>query len=304
MGEIRDIRSNRSDDRHSVRPRLAAIVAGDIARCGRLLQVEENGTHARTKGIEREIIAPNILAHHGRLVKTTVDGFIAIFDNPGEAARCGIAIQQCMLERNALRPKHHWVEYRIGVNLGEVVTEPNDVYGAGIQIASRLTTFAGLGQVCISAGIYEQVKHKLVCGYEPLTDRNFKNITDPARVYRVLSDPDEFHGIRTRAEGILIFLLSLALVVIASGALWYLFEQPHRKAGEEAYVAGSQETQRTIISPQSIIQQATPLPPSNPAANAQGAAPQTQTFASAQQSASQLKPSIASDIHNHHSLRP
>ena len=91
-----------------------------------------------------------------------------------------------MLERNALRPKHHWIEYRIGVNLGEVVTDPNDVYGEGIQIASRLTTIAGPGQVCITDGIYEQVKHKLVCGYESLTDRNFKNITDPAMVYRVL----------------------------------------------------------------------------------------------------------------------
>jgi class 3 adenylate cyclase len=275
MGEIPDFRSNRSGDRprHSVRPRLAAIVAGDIARCGRLIQVDENGTRARIKGIEREIIEPSILAHHGRLVKATGDGFIAIFDSPCEAARCGIAIQQCMLERNALRPKHHWIEYRIGVSLGEVVTEPNDGYGEGIQIASRLTTIAGPGQVCISAGIYEQVKHKLVCGYESLTDRNFKNITDPAMVYRVLSDPDEFHGIRTRREGILIFLLSLALIVIASGALWYLFEQPHRKAGEEAYVAGSQETQRTIISPLSIIQQATPLLQSDPAANAPGAAP-------------------------------
>jgi hypothetical protein len=137
-----------------------------------------------------------------------------------------------MVERNALLPKHHRIEYRIGVNLGDVITEPNGVYGDGVNIASRLEAIAEPGQVYISGGIYEQIKHKLVCGYESLGDRKVKNITDPLRVYRVLPDPDAFHGIRTRRENILIFILSLTLLVIASGAIWYLFGQPHRRVGE------------------------------------------------------------------------
>src|SRR5882724_7648940 len=171
MGEILDFRSNRSGDppRQSAPRRLAAIVAGGISGYSRLMQVDEEGTHGRVKRIERGLIEPSILEHHGRLVKTTGDGFIAIFDSPVEAARCGLAIRQGMVERNASLPKHHWIEYRIGVNLGDVITEPNDVitepndvFGDGVNIASRLEAIAEPGQVCISGGIYEQIKHRLV----------------------------------------------------------------------------------------------------------------------------------------------
>ena len=261
MGEIRDFRLNRSGNppRQSAPRRLAAIVAGDISGYSRLVQIDEEGTHGRVKRIERELIGPSILEHHGRLVKTAGDRFIAIFDSPVAAARCGILIRQSMVERNASLPKHHWIEYRIGVNLGDVITEANDVYGDGINIASCLAAIAGPDQVCISGGIYELIKHKLVFGYQSLGDRKVKNITDPVRVYRVLPDPDAFHRIQRRRENILIFLLSLTLLVIATGTIWYLFGQPHRKLGEEASVTGSQETQKTISLPPSIMKQATPL---------------------------------------------
>jgi class 3 adenylate cyclase len=251
MGEIRDFRSNTSGapPRQSAPRRLAAIVAADVSGYSRLMQIDAEGTHDRIERIERELIEPSILEHHGRLVKTTGDGFIAIFDSPVEAARCGIAIRQSMVERNAPLPKHHWIEYRIGVNLGDVITEPNDVYGDGVNIASRLEAIAKPGQICISGGIYEQIKHKLVCGYESLGTRKVKNITHPVTIYRMLPDPDAFHRIQRRRENILIFLLSLTLLVIASGAIWYLFGQPHGKVGEEGSVAGLQETQKTIPSP-------------------------------------------------------
>jgi formylglycine-generating enzyme required for sulfatase activity/class 3 adenylate cyclase len=290
MGEILDFRS---PPRQSAPTRLAAIVAGDISGYSQLLQIDENGTRDRVKRIERELIEPCILAHHGRLVKTAGDGFIAIFDSPVEAARCGIAIRQSMVEHNASLPKHHRIEYRIGVNLGDVATEPNDVYGEGINIASRLEAIAEPGHVYISGGIYEQIKHKLVCGYESLSDRKVRDITDPVRVYRVLPYPDAFHGTRTRRENILIFLLSLTLLVIASGAIWYLFGQPLRKAGEEASIAGSQGTQKTISSPLSIVKHATPLLQSSSAVTAPQVVPQAQSFPSAQQSASQFQPGSA-----------
>jgi formylglycine-generating enzyme required for sulfatase activity/class 3 adenylate cyclase len=236
MAQIRDIKSGRSGDppRAPAPRRLAAIVAGDISGYSRLMEIDEEGTHGRVKRIERDLIEPSITEHHGRLVKTTGDGFIAIFDSPVEAVRCGIVIQQNMIGRNASLPKHQWIEYRIGVNLGDVIIEADDVYGDGVNIASRLEGIAEPGQVFISGGIYEQIKHKVVCGYESLGDRKVKNITDPVRVYRVLPDPAAFQQTRKRRENILIFLLSLTLLVIAGGALWYLLLQPRGRVDSQA----------------------------------------------------------------------
>src|SRR5271170_5065924 len=231
MAEIRGIKSGKGGEPpREPRPRrLAAIVAGDIAGYSRLMQLDEEGTHGRVKRIERDLIEPSIAEHHGRLVKTTGDGFIAIFDSPVEAVRCGIVIQQNMIGRNAALPKHHWIEYRIGVNLGDVIIEADDVYGDGVNVASRLEGIADPGQVYISGGIYEQIKHKLVCGYESLGDRKVKNITDPVRVYRVLPDVAAFHKTRRRRENILIFLLGITVLTIAGGVLWYGLLQPYRK---------------------------------------------------------------------------
>src|SRR5947209_2156194 len=239
MGEVRKLKSNRGGDppRESTPRRLAAIVAGDIAGYSRLMQLDEEGTHNRVKRIERDLIEPTIAGHHGRLVKTTGDGFIAIFDSPVEAVRCGIIIQQNMLGRNASIPKHHWIEYRIGVNLGDVIVEEDDVFGDGVNIATRLEGIAEPGQVYISGGIYEQIKHKVVCGYESLGDRKVKNITDPVRVYRVLPDPDAFQRNRKRRETLLIFLLSLMVLIIAAGVLWFMLLQPYGKLGDQAAVA-------------------------------------------------------------------
>ena len=264
MGEIRKLKSSRGGDppRESTPRRLAAIVAGDIAGYSRLMQIDEEGTHLRVKRIERDLIEPSIVGHHGRLVKTTGDGFIAIFDSPVEAVRCGIVIQQNMVGRNASMPKHHWIEYRIGVNLGDVIVEADDVFGDGVNIATRLEGIADPGQVYISGGIYEQIKHKLVCGYESLGDRKVKNITDPVRVYRVLPDPAAFNRTRKRRENVLIFLLSLILLVIASGALWYLVWQPLGKARDQVSIPVSPEMRKVPSSsspPPASLKQAAPL---------------------------------------------
>src|SRR5580692_3543814 len=250
MAEIRDIKSGRGNERprEAIPRRLAAIVAGDISGYSRLMELDEEGTHARVKRIERDLIEPSIAEHHGRLVKTTGDGFIAIFDSPVEAVRFGIVIQQNMVGRNASLPKHHWIEFRIGVNLGDVIIEADDIYGDGVNIASRLEGIANPGQVYISSGIYEQIKHKLVCGYESLGDRKVKNITDPVRVYRVLPDPAAFNKARKRRETILIFLLSGVLLVIAGSALWHLFPQPYGKARNQASTPVSPETPSVQIS--------------------------------------------------------
>jgi formylglycine-generating enzyme required for sulfatase activity/class 3 adenylate cyclase len=270
MAEIRNIKSSRTGGeppREATPRRLAAIVAGDISGYSRLMQIDEEGTHGRVKRIERDLIEPSITEHHGKLVKTTGDGFLAIFDSPVEAVRCGIVIQQNMVGRNASLPKHHWIEYRIGINLGDVIMESDDVYGDGVNIATRLEGIADPGQVYISGGIYEQIKHKLVCGYESLGDRKVKNITDPVRVYRVLPDAAAFNKTRKRRENVLIFLLSLALVVIAGGVLWYLTVQPRHQTADQTSNPASSRAE-TAESPK--------LPSSAPPTVKQEAAPKTQ----------------------------
>ena len=291
MAEIRDFKSGRN----TVPPdgamprRLAAIVAGDISGYSRLMQLDEEGTHSRVKRIERDLIEPSIIEHHGKLVKTTGDGFIAIFDSPVEAVRCSIVIQQNLVGRNASLPTHHWIEYRIGVNLGDVIVEVDDVYGDGVNIASRLEGIADPGQVYISGGIYEQIKHKLVCGYESLGDRKVKNITDPVRVYRVLPDPAAFHKTRKRRENVLIFLLSLTLLIIAGGVLWYMLLQPHGKVGDQASTSVSSPAEQPKVPtlPAPAVKQTAPQPQPAPAAAPaqQQAAPQPQPPPAAKQGA-------------------
>src|SRR6202140_3104426 len=270
--KIRDINSGRNSvpPRGLTPRRLAAIVAGDISGYSRLMGIDEEGTHSRVKRIERDLIEPSIAEHHGRLVKTTGDGFIAIFDSPVEAVRCSIVIQQNLVGRNAALPKHSWIEYRIGVNLGDVIIETDDVYGDGVNIASRLEGIADPGQVYISGGIYEQIKHKLLCGYESIGDRKVKNITDPVRVYRVLPDVAAFNRTRKRRENILIFLLGFTLLVIASGSLWYVFWQPHGTVGRQASAPVSPEMPKVLSSPvPPTAKQTAPLPqPLTPAAPA------------------------------------
>src|SRR3954468_5030724 len=274
MAEIRNIKSGKvggEPPRESMPRRLAAIVAGDIAGYSRLMQIDEEGTHGRVKRIERDLIEPSIVEHHGKLVKTTGDGFLAIFDSPVEAVRCGIVIQQNMSGRNASLPKHHWIEFRIGVNLGDVIIEEDDIYGDGVNVASRLEGLAEPGEVYISGGIYEQIKHKLVCGYESLGDRKVKNITDPVRGYRVLPDPAPFAKTRKR-ENILIFLLGFLLLAMAVGVLWYVLPQPYGKAPYHASTTVSPELPKAPP----VARPSAPLPQPSPSAAPviQEAAPQ------------------------------
>ncbi len=272
-GEIRDINSNKSASPPDtgLPRRLAAIVAGDIVGYSRLMQLDEEGTHARVKRIERELIEPTIKEHHGRLVKTTGDGFIAIFDSPVEAVRCGIVIQQNMVGRNTSQPRPQWIEYRIGINLGDVIIDTHDVFGDGVNIASRLEGLADPGEVYISGGIYEQIKHKIVCGYESLGDRKVKNITDPIRVYRVLPDPAAFGRTRARRQNTLVVSLSVLLLGCAGGALWYFIAQTR---GNIPYQTAAVETTPALL-PSVEKQAALPVTPPPPQP-APAAVPETQ----------------------------
>jgi formylglycine-generating enzyme required for sulfatase activity/class 3 adenylate cyclase len=205
--------------------RLAAIVAADISGYSRLMSLDEEGTHARLKRHRRELIEPTIAEHHGRLVKNTGDGFLAIFDSPVEAVRCAIVIQQSMVGRNAALARDQWMLYRIGVNLGDVIVEADDIYGDGVNIAARLEGIANPGELYISGGVYEQIKNKLVCGYQSLGDRQVKNITEPISVYRVLPDPAALIRARPTAALTAIVITSVGVIasLAAAAATWYFF---------------------------------------------------------------------------------
>jgi formylglycine-generating enzyme required for sulfatase activity/class 3 adenylate cyclase len=283
MGEIREFKPGKRDEplNGAAPRRLAAIIAGDIAGYSRLMQLDEEGTHARVKRIQRDLIEPSILEHHGKLVKTTGDGFIATFDSPVEAVRCSIVIQQNMVGRNASLPQDSRIEYRIGVNLGDVIIEEDDIYGDGVNIACRIEGIAEPGEVFISGGIHEQIKHKLVCAYESLGDRKVKNLSDPVRVYRVVSDPGALRRPRRR-ETILIWLLSLALLTIAGGVLFYLLLQTLGKMPDQVVAPAPVESPKAASitpdhqtaphlpsasppSPSQVVQQPEAVAPASPA---------------------------------------
>ncbi|HZP68574.1 MAG TPA: SUMF1/EgtB/PvdO family nonheme iron enzyme [Pseudolabrys sp.] len=282
-GEIHHIRQGRdgSYPADGSPRRLAAILAADISGYSRLMTIDEEGTHARVKRHRRELIEPTIAEHHGRLVKSTGDGFFAMFDSPVEAVRCAIVIQQSMVGRNAALPREQWIQYRIGINLGDVIVEPDDIYGDGVNIAARLEGIANPGDLYISGGVYEQVKHKLVCGYQSLGDRQVKNITDPIRVYRVLPDPAAVIKARPMPGLALAVILSVSLIVgaAAAAATWYVFvwQPKHLAAGPPpAQTAGAARDKDyvTAVAPPASNAETRPSPAT--------AAPQTATAPSAQ----------------------
>jgi formylglycine-generating enzyme required for sulfatase activity/class 3 adenylate cyclase len=201
--------------------RLAAIMSADIAGFSRLMEHDEEGTHARLKRYRRDIIEPTVNEHHGQIVKHVGDGFLAIFDSPLEATRCAIVIQQTIAARNAALAKELWLQYRIGINLGDVLVEPDDVYGDGVNVAARLQAAAAPGEVNIAGGVYEQVKNKLVCGYQSLGDEKLKNITDPVRIYRVLPDPAAVRRAKPLRRALRIGVPAAAALGLAfGGGLW------------------------------------------------------------------------------------
>ncbi|WP_267424939.1 SUMF1/EgtB/PvdO family nonheme iron enzyme [Methylobacterium sp. GC_Met_2] len=204
--------------------RLAAIMSADIAGYSRLMGHDEEGTHARLTRYKRDIVDPTITEHSGSIVKHMGDGFLAVFDSPLEATRCAIVIQQTIAARNStVSDKNQWLQYRIGINLGDIIFEADDVFGDGVNIAARLQTAAKPGDVNISGGVYEQIKNKLVCGYQSLGDERLKNITDPVRIYRVLPDPSAVGQAEPRLKRLIRTAVPLvgACALTFGGGAWY-----------------------------------------------------------------------------------
>src|ERR1700716_4122210 len=145
----------------AVERKLTAILAADIAGFSRLVGLDEEGTLARLRVLRRELIDPEIASHRGRIVKTTGDGMLVDFASVVDAARCAVAMQQATTEREAALPQERRIEFRIGVNLGDIVVEGGDILGDGVNIAARLEGIAEPGGICLSEDAFRQVRGKI-----------------------------------------------------------------------------------------------------------------------------------------------
>jgi len=166
-----------------VERRMAAILAADVAGYSRLMGVDEEGTLARLKAHLRELINPKIRERHGRVVKRTGDGALVEFLSAVEAVRCAVEVQRGMIDRNAVVPQDKRIEFRIGVNLGDIIVDPDDIHGDGVNVAARLQGLAEPGGVCISRTVRDQVRDKLPYPFEDLGEQTVKNIARPVRVF-------------------------------------------------------------------------------------------------------------------------
>ena len=168
--------------------RLAAILVADVVGYSGLMEADEKGTLTALKAHRQELIDPQIAGHNGRIVKLMGDGALVEFASVVDAVECAVEIQRAMAERNANIADNRHIQFRIGVHLGDVIVEGEDIYGDGVNIAARLEGLAEPGGVCISQQAYDQVETKLNLSYEDLGKQQVKNIARPVHVYRIAID--------------------------------------------------------------------------------------------------------------------
>jgi TolB-like protein/class 3 adenylate cyclase len=216
--------------------RLAAVMIADVAGYGRLSQADEEGTRARFQADLHEVFEPQIAAHHGRLVKTMGDGLLVEFRSVVDALRCAVEVQRREAERNTGVPGDRRMEFRIGINLGDIIVEGDDIHGDGVIIAERLQALADPGGILISGTAYDHVEAKLDVGYEFLGEQPVKNIDKPVRAYRVLTSPEAvgktIRAIKpaTRSWRLPALAATLAVAIAAGIAGWLINDKPPDEA--------------------------------------------------------------------------
>src|SRR6476646_7691083 len=168
--------------------RLAAILAADVMGYSRLTELNEEASTV-TLRMYRAVVEESIAAHRGHVFSSAGDGVVAEFPSIVEAIRCAVEIQNEVAERNAAVPEDQRMQFRIGVNLGDVIAEENNLYGTGVNVAVRLEQLAEAGGICISQTVYDQVRKIVEIPFEDIGERRLKNIADPVHVYRILPSP-------------------------------------------------------------------------------------------------------------------
>ncbi len=168
--------------------RLAAILVADVVGYSRLMELDEAGALNALKTHREELTGPAIAEHRGRIVKLMGDGMLVEFASVVDAAACAIAIQNGMAGRDDIVAGDHRIELRIGVHLGDIIVQGEDIYGEGVNVAARLEGLAEPGGICLSGDAYRQVRGKVEAAFEDLGERNLKNLAEPLRVYRVATE--------------------------------------------------------------------------------------------------------------------
>jgi adenylate cyclase len=166
-----------------VERRLAAVLAADVAGYSRLMGLDEEGTLARLKAVRKALVDPAIAGHRGRIVKTTGDGMLVEFASAVDAARCAMEVQRGMAKQNIDVPQEAGIEFRIGIHVGDIIIDDNDIFGDGVNIAARLEGIAEPGGVCISDDTYRQVRDRIDAAFHDKGEIALKNIARPVRVF-------------------------------------------------------------------------------------------------------------------------
>ena len=174
-----------------VERRLAAILAADVVGYSRLMGRDEEGTLARLKDCRRALVDPNIAEHRGRIVKTTGDGMLVEFASAVDAVRCALEIQRGMADGNADVPQDSRIEFRIGIHVGDIIIDDDDIFGDGVNIAARLEGIAEPGGICISDDAHRQVRGKIEIAFDDMGPQSLKNIAEPMRAWRARLDAGE-----------------------------------------------------------------------------------------------------------------
>jgi adenylate cyclase len=223
-----------------VKRKLTAIFSADVKGYSRLMGEDEVGT-IHTLNAYKEVMDSLIQHHHGRVVDAPGDNVLAEFGSVVDAVQCAFEIQKELKTRNTELPDDRRMEFRIGVNLGDVVEEGEKIFGDGVNIAARLESLSEAGGVCISGSAYDFVGRKLSLGYEYLGEHTVKNIEKPVRVYRVLMEPEAAGKVigekkvkPKQWQRVVISLVAAVIVVVAAVAIWHLYLHPTRPPVEVA----------------------------------------------------------------------
>jgi adenylate cyclase len=177
-----------TEERGRFERRLAAILAADVAGYSPLMGADDEGTLAALKAIRRELLDPKITEDRGRIVKTTGDGMLVEFQRIVDAVRCAVEVQRGMAERNADVPTDKRIEFRVGINLGDIIIDDGDIFSDGVNIAARLEALAEPGGNCVSRVVRDRVRDKLAFSFADMGEQNGKNIARPVRAYAVTMD--------------------------------------------------------------------------------------------------------------------
>ncbi len=211
----------------TIKRRLAAVVAADMAGYSRLMQLDEAGTVTRQKACLKDVVLPRISEFDGRLVKTTGDGMLIEFPSAVNAVLCSVSVQRDMAAREAEVDPDLRIQYRVGINIGEIILDGDDIFGDGVNVAARLEALAEPGGIRISETVFNNVKGKLDLGFADLGAQKVKNIAEPVPTYQVLLDPKDAGKVvaaepqKRRQSLVPILWVAAVAILLTTGYLFY-----------------------------------------------------------------------------------